>query len=316
MRLCGASIFGIAGIRPTDAERRAGRLLRAPDHDGATGDNGSDGASGSDGGSAAGDAGSGAAADGAQGAGGQGADQGGGAADGGSGGDGAGGSILGEVGKSLDGAAEGAKEEDAGDGADKGDGGGKGDEGLTFKPSDDADPVAILGAPEAYALAVPAELEKAGMTFDKEVFDLVEPTIRDLNLSNDAAQALVNAYAEKVLPIFEKRANEQADNLGADMRRGWSEESQKLFDGKEGRDSFDAAKALAKQAFIRLGLKGDAPILGILEESGLGSHPDMLTTFVNLGRLVGEAGIDLSQGGGSPPLRAADRIYGKPIPRE
>lgn len=323
MNLTGASALSL-GIRLTRAERRAGRLLRAPDHDASTGGGDNGNAGNDDAGSGSGEgAGSGEAA-GAAGGGGEGQSQDGGSADGGAGDAGDGGdgsSILGDAVREGDGSDKGSGEGDgSGDGEGKdgqGDGGDKGgdDPGLTFKPSEDADPVPILGAPEAYDVKVPDALAEAGITFDKEVFDLVEPVIRDLNLSNDAAQALVSAYAEKVLPVFEKRANDQAEQIGADMRKGWADESKALFDGKEGRETLDAAKALSKQAFVRLGVKGDSPLVKLLDESGLGSHPDMLTAFAAIGRMLGEAPVNPTAGG-DLPQRTADKVYGKPIPRE
>lgn len=308
------------GIRLTEAERRAGRLLRAPDHDAGT-------SGAADGGAGDGGTGGDAAAGGAAGGG---SDQGGGAATGaesqGQGGasEGAGSQDAGAAagGDGGDGAGSGASDKtilgDLGDGA--GDGEGDGGEGkqegetrLQFGEGDDAK--AILGAPEAYDVTISEELTKAGITFDKEAFDAVEPILRDLNLSNEAAQALTTAYAEKILPLLQKRAGEANDQLGADMRRQWSEATAKEFDGREGRASMAEVKALCKQAFIRGGVKADSPFLTFLEESGLGSHPDMVRTMAHYGRMAGEAAIEA--GNGQPaPERLADRVYGKPTPRE
>lgn len=321
-----SSAASALGIVPTAAERRAGRLLRAPDHDAGTGA-GAGADSGNGGGAGNGDGGSG----------GNGAP--GGAADPGAGaqagaGDGAGGAGSGGEGQSADGgAADGGSGDAAAGGEDKtilggavdddgnGDGSGNGGDAgkqegetrLQFGEGDDAK--AILGAPEAYEVTLSEELTKAGITFDKEAFDAVEPILRDLNLSNDAAQALTSAYAEKILPLLQKRAGEANDALGADMRRQWSEATAKEFDGREGRASMNEVKALCRQAFIRGGVKADSPFLTFLEESGLGSHPDMVRTMAFFGRSVGEAAIEA--GNGAPaPQRLADRVYGQPVPRD
>ncbi len=307
------------GIRMTEAERLAGRLLRAPDHDagtgaGAAGDGGAangDGGSG-DNGSAGGssDAGAGAgdgAAD-SQGGAASGGDQGS-AADGGNADGGAGGAAGGGEDKTILGGAL----DDGSDGDGDGAGQSEGETRLQFGEGEAAKP--ILSAPEAYAIELPEELAKAGMTFDKEAFDAVEPILRDLNLSNEAASALTSAYAEKILPLLQKRAGEANDALGADMRRQWSEAATKEFDGREGRAAFNEVKALCRQAFIRGGVNAESPFLTLLEESGLGSHPDMIRTMAYFGRALGEAGIEAGNGGAAPK-RLADKIYGQPVPRE
>lgn len=306
---------GVSTIAMTAAERAAGRFMRSPDHDAGTagepgGNTNGDGTGGSDGA-----AGSAARADGgAQGAAGSG-DQGAGDAKGGDeGGDGkpagnADRTILGDAAQD-EGEGSGKPEGAEGDGEGGGDKDGEGSEGprLTFGESEDAQ-APILGSPEAYDLKAPE-----GMEFDTGAFEAVEETLRGLNLSNEAAQEIVNAYSAKIIPMMQERAAAAGDTQAADMRRTWTQESESTFDGKEGRPSFNEAKALSKQAFLKFGVGGkeDDPFLTLLEESGLGSHPVMLATFANIGRAVGEGAIE--PGGGSPaPARLADRIYGQPI---
>lgn len=304
------------GIRLTEAERRAGRLLRAPDHDASSDAGAGDGGAGNADGGSGDNGGAGASSDPGAGAGDGAADSQGGAASGGDAGadggadnSGAGGDAGGGEGKTILGGAL-----DDGDGSgDDGAGQSEGETRLQFGEGEAAKP--ILGAPEAYAIELPEELTKAGMTFDKEAFDAVEPILRDLNLSNEAASALTSAYAEKILPLLQQRAGAANDALGADMRRQWSEAASKEFDGREGRAQFSEVKALCRQAFIRGGVDAESPFLTLLEESGLGSHPDMIRTMAYFGRALGEAGIEVG-GGGPAPKRLADKIYGQPVPRE
>jgi hypothetical protein len=284
--------------------------MRAPDgHDGGAGGDAGGAASGGGEGSGA----SGAAADGAGGAGGS--DQG-----GGSGADPAAGA-EGGADQGAGAAADAGKpgtilgEAAAGEGADAAkDGEGEGAAGEEEgKEGEGGSAIEVLGAPEKYELTVPEELAAAGMTFDAEAFAEVEPVLRDLNLSNDAAQALVGAYAGKVLPLLEKRAGERWDTTGADMRRAWETEAK--ADPDIGGAKFDETKALARSTFVRFGVKSDGPFLKLLEESGLGSHPDMLRFVSNVGRLTGEATAD-NGSGGQQQARLADRVYGSPTPRE
>lgn len=298
--LTGASRVG--GLNPTPAERSRGRFMRAPDgHEG-----------GSDGAAAGGEAGAGAGGD-AGNAGGAAGDAGGGegggagagadgAAAGGDGGAEEGKTILGEA-AAADGDGSGAKESEDG----------KAGEGEEEKKDGAGDGAAIevLGAPEAYDLKVPADLADTGVEFDKEAFAAIEPIVREMNLSNDAVQRIVDGYATKVLPLLQSRAEERADTFGADLAKTWEAEAR--ADPEIGGAKFDETKALARQTFIKFGVKADSPFLTLMEESKLGSHPDMLRFVANVGRSTGEASVDLGGGGGAP-ARLADRVYGKPEP--
>lgn len=294
-------LSGANGLVPTATERARGRFMRSPDGHGDAAATGGDAGAGDSG--AGGDASGGAegAAAGDQGG------QAGAGAEGAEAGDaGAPETVLGAAAADGDGGESGQGEGDEGQ-AGEAEGSEEGDEGngAAFE---------VLGAPEAYDLTLPAELVEAGMAFDKEAFDLVEPTLREMNLSNEAAQRIVNAYATQVLPLIDKRGGERMDTAAADMRRSWEDAARN--DPDIGGAKFDETKALARQTFVRFGVKGDGPFLKLLEESGLGSHPDMIRVMANIGRLTGEAGVDTSSGGGGAPPRLADRVYGKPVPRE
>lgn len=302
-----------ARLRPTALERQRGRYLRSPEGHGDAGAGDGGGASGDAGAGA--EAAAGASADG--GAGNAGGDQGG-AAAGADGGDGAGAAGDGASGEAAGGDKPGTILGEAaagdGEGGDKS-GEGEGEAGAEEGKEGEGDKaVEVLGAPEKYELKVPDDLAAAGMQFDAEAFAEVEPILRELNLSNDAAQAIVDGYATKVLPLLEKRAGERWDATGADMRKSWETESRN--DPDIGGGKFDETKALARQTFVRFGVKSDGPFLKLLEESGLGSHPDMLRFVANVGRLTGEATTDTTNGGGQQQTRLADRVYGVPTPRE
>jgi hypothetical protein len=157
-------------------------------------------------------------------------------------------------------------------------------------------------------------LAEQGVTFDAEAFALVEPVFKDLNLSNAAAQQVVNAYAEKIGPLLASRGQNAAETMGADMRRQWATEAEAEFNGKDGNPTLAEAKGYARQAFIASGIKADSPFLTMLEESGLGNHPDMVRFVSWVGRNVGEAKVDPNPGAGGAPLSLADKVYGKPDP--
>lgn len=309
-------VKGFARFRLSPVERAMGRVMRAPDDH--AGGEGGDGGTGDAGGGAA-DAGAGGAdggagappADGAADGQGQeaqagGADDGGkdgaGGGDGGAGGADGEGSILSDAGRGD------AAKQPGGEGGDGADGEGQ---RLTFGEGDAA--ADILGAPETYELVVPPALAEQGVAFDAEAFAAVEPVFKDLNLSNAAAQQVVNAYAEKIGPLLASRGQAAAETLGADMRRQWASDAEAEFNGKDGNRTMAEAKGLARQAFIASGIKADSPFLTMLEESGLGNHPDMIRFVAWVGSNIGEGKVDTGNPGGAP-VSLADRVYGKPEP--
>jgi hypothetical protein len=290
----------INNLVPTPAERLAGRFMRAPDHDAGTA--GAEGGAAGGGGDAAaaapaaGDKGNEAAAGGPT------AAEAAAAAEAGKSGDQVTGSEAGADGKAKEGeAAAAAGGTIAGDAGEKsGDAAAAAAEGK----------IEVLGAPEGrYEVKAPE-----GMTFDQEAFDAVEPTLRDLNLSPAAAQALTSAYAEKVVPLLvargEKQAKEAFDANGVKLRADW--ESAARADPEIGGQNFDRTVDAVAQVWGKFGIKKGEGIRALLDESGLGNHPDMLRFLSRVGTSMGEKGFVTSDGRGADTRPVWDRVYGQP----
>lgn len=170
------------------------------------------------------------------------------------------------------------------------------------------DPEFILtGAPEKYDLAATMP---EGMAFDEEAFAAVEPVLREMDLSVHAAAKLVGAYAEKVIPLIEQRANQSADEAGAEIRAQWARETQ--ADKELGGAKLEETKSLAARAMARFLPQGEEgqTFRTFLNESGLGNHPQMVRLLSRVGRELGEASADKSTGA-SQQVDKADRWYGE-----
>lgn len=166
----------------------------------------------------------------------------------------------------LGGGSEGA--EAAPTGEQEGEGGGEAD--------------APAGAPEKYELSAPE-----GATFDTAAFEAVEPVLRELGLTNEQAQKLVDGYAEKIVPSLMERANDAVLTRAADTRREWADAF--ASDPEIGGPNKDRTIADAARAFDHYGMKKGEGIRQLLDESGLGNHPDMI-------RFVARVGRDLDEG--------------------
>lgn len=141
---------------------------------------------------------------------------------------------------------------------------------------------AVEGAPEAYDLKA-----QEGNIYDSEVLEAYTEVARELNMSNESAQKLL----DKVAPVMVARQQEQIAAIQTDWR------NQTTADKEVGGGKLDENLGVAKKALDALG----TPALSqLLTETGLGNHPEVV-------RLLYRAGKQISQDG---------FIGGKPSPQD
>lgn len=128
----------------------------------------------------------------------------------------------------------------------------------------------VLGAPEKYELTV-------GENIAPEVQSAFEDVARDLNLSQDAAQKVL----DKMGPVL---AQNQMDRIEK-MQNDWAEQSRadKEFGGERLNENLSFAKK-ALDAFASPQLRD------ILNETGLGNHPEMIRMMFKAGKAISEDG--------------------------
>lgn len=142
--------------------------------------------------------------------------------------------------------------------------------------------------PEKYDVKVPE-----GMDVDTGLLDALTPTFKELGLSQEKVQKLVDKFA----PAVQASAKAQHDVMMKQYHEqieGW---------GKETRDMLGAepAKALAPAAkFIStFAGKEAAEFRSLLNETGLGNHPLMVKVLIAAGKALSPDGfVD----GGSGPM--------------
>lgn len=167
----------------------------------------------------------------------------------------------------------------------------------------------LIGAPEAYDVKAPE-----GMTFDKDVFEAIAPDLKDMDLSNVAAQKLTDLYAGKVVPLLEKRGAERAEAAQLEragvIRKEWADTAR--ADPEIGGANFEQTVDACAQVWNRFGIKQGEGIRQLLDESGLGNHPDMLRFLSRVSKGTGEGQFVPSDGAGADNRPIWDRIYGQP----
>lgn len=172
---------------------------------------------------------------------------------------------------------------------------------------DGASSAEAVGAPETYDTAAWEMPE--GVEFDAEGFEAVEPVLRDLNLTNDQAGKLMGAYAEKIVPMIQQRAEKQMTDAANEMSANLARDLQ--ADPEVG-----GAKLKEAQAYSAKAIAAAIPDAGkraefsqFLNESGLGNHPLLTRVLNTAGRAMSEASTPAAGAGGGEKT-AAEVFYG------
>jgi hypothetical protein len=126
------------------------------------------------------------------------------------------------------------------------------------------------GAPEKYEFKAPE-----GRNFDNEVISSFSDIAKELNLSQESAQKILDKVGAKA-------AERQAQNLEA-VRQEWAQTSQ--ADKEFGGDNIQSNLAVAKKA---LDTFGTPELRSLLNESGLGNHPELIRFFYRAGKAISE----------------------------
>lgn len=152
------------------------------------------------------------------------------------------------------------------------------------------------GAPEKYAFTTPD-----GVTLDADILGEFEGVARELNLPQDKAQQVVDKLAPK---MAERMAAQQAQVV-QQARTAWADDARS--DKEFGGDKLDANLAIAQKAMTTF---GTPELRTLLNESGLGNHPEVIRAFFRAGKAISEDRMVNGQQGGQPAGRnLASALY-------
>ena len=126
------------------------------------------------------------------------------------------------------------------------------------------------GAPEKYEFKAPE-----GQAFDGTVLGAYSEIAKELNLSQEAAQKVL----DKVAPVIQARQAEQIEAV----RTAWGESAK--TDKEFGGDKLTENLAVAKKA---LDTFGSPELKKLLNESGLGNNPEVIRAFYRAGKAISE----------------------------
>lgn len=133
-----------------------------------------------------------------------------------------------------------------------------------------------LDAPDEYAEFTMPE----GIEVDAELLDEATPLLKELGLSQEQAQKVIDFYANNIVV----RTAEAQQSAWADTLSGWKDT---IFNSKEfGGDALEENLAHAKKF---LDAYGGPEILQTLEQTGMGVNPSFVFMLMKAGRdMVGE----------------------------
>lgn len=145
-------------------------------------------------------------------------------------------------------------------------------------------------APESYEFKAPE-----GVDLDQNLVESFTPIAKELGLNQEQAQKLVDLYAGNLGGMTDKLVEKQLEAHNAEVEK-WAEQTKS--DPDIGGDAFKENVSIAQKAIARF---GSPELSEFLNVSGLGNHPVIVKTFLNIGRAISEddggAGLIANQGG-------------------
>lgn len=169
-------------------------------------------------------------------------------------------------------------------------------EGGTPPPTPEPKPEASK-APEKYELKFDGDVQ-----LDPEAFASFEPLLRKHNISNEVAQELASAFLSEL-----DRQDSKITELYTNQRSEWAKSAK--ADKEFGGEKFDQSIAVARRAIARF---ASPELKELLNQSGLGDHPEVIRAFIKVGSMIQEDGIH--QGGTVPDVAGdlASRLFNHP----
>lgn len=149
--------------------------------------------------------------------------------------------------------------------------------------------------PEKYDLKLPE-----GSLLDAKAIETISSYAKEKGLSNDEAQALINRDSSLVAEY--KQSQESAFKQVAET---WVSQVQE--DKEIGGASFKENAELAKRVIKKFATDDFSKVL---DNTGLGNHPELVRVFVRIGKQMGEDKFVNATHVGAEKKSIADRVYG------
>jgi len=162
--------------------------------------------------------------------------------------------------------------------------------------------------PETYELEAPG-----GFSIDPQALAAATPVFRELGLSNEQANKLMPVAAKFAAGLSDKLNAQILSQVHAD-RKAWLDTA--MADREIGGANWKQTLAKGAFALDNLGFPKGSPFRVLLDESGLGNHPEMIRAWAKVGRAIGEDGDFVRGAGGFRTRRdTAETLYPNDKPK-
>ena len=137
---------------------------------------------------------------------------------------------------------------------------------------------------------------KEGMEIDTDAVTMATPLFKELGLDQAQAQKVVDVYSDLVQAGTQKQVDAFNEQVGK-----WREDSKN--DSEFGGDKFDENIGFAQAAVNKF---GTPELKQLMEDYGIGNHPEVIRFMVKVGKLTAEdvPGDDTA----GTPAKATDRV--------
>lgn len=151
------------------------------------------------------------------------------------------------------------------------------------------------GAPEAYGEFTVPE----GIEIDASVLEQFQGTAKELNLSQDQAQKLIDMQSD-----LAKVSTAKAEAAWADQQTKWREAAEN--DEEFGKGKYDESVSIARSGMLEI---GGSPLARALEETGMGNHPEFIRFMYRVGKATRDDNFHFGKDASSAPKSHADVLY-------
>ena len=134
-----------------------------------------------------------------------------------------------------------------------------------------------------------------GVTLNEGLLEQAAPLFKELGLNQEQAQKLVDFQASQV----EAGQQGQMDAFNQ-LKNDWVDQAKK--DPEIGGEKFDENIGIAKEALTKFGSEG---LTKLLNDFGMGNHPEMIRFMAKVGRLTKE---DVPDDSGNPVGKPRDHV--------
>lgn len=155
-------------------------------------------------------------------------------------------------------------------------------------------------APESEPLNYTDFTTPENIPVDGELLDQFKPLAAEFGLSQDQAQKLVDLYADRVT----KGVQDQDAAITA-QAEDWK--AQAKADEEIGGVGLASNVEMARTAIQRFGTPG---LLEVLDQTGVGNHPEMIRLLFRVGKSISEDSLVPSGKAGEGPRDPAAVLYG------